>query len=56
MKKTVVTLFFLTSIGVGYAAHSIMPAAESHVRSPLNIAVNGQNGTTFRLVHSANNG
>jgi hypothetical protein len=56
MKKTAVTLLFLTSIGIGYAAHSVMPTAESHARSPLSIAVNGQNGTTFRLVHTANNG
>ena len=56
MKKTAVTLVFLTSLGVGYAANSLMSTAKSHEPSPLTIAVNGQNGTTFRLVHTANNG
>jgi hypothetical protein len=56
MKKTAVTLLLLTSIGGGYAAHSIMSNVTSHEPSPLSIAVNGQNGTTFRLIHIANNG
>jgi hypothetical protein len=56
MKKTAVTLLFLTSLGVGYAANSVMSTAKSHEPSPLSIAVNGQNGTTFRLVHTAKSG
>ena len=56
MKKTAVTLLFLTSIGVGYAANSVMSTVKSHEPSPLSITVNGQNGTTFRLIHTANNG
>lgn len=56
MKKTAVTLLLFTSIGGGYAANSIMSNVTSHEPAPLSIAVNGQNGTTFRLVHTANNG
>jgi hypothetical protein len=56
MKKTAATLLLLTSIGSGYAAHSVISTVTSHELAPLSIAVNGQNGTTFRLVHTANNG
>jgi hypothetical protein len=56
MKKTAVTLLLLTSIGSGYAAHSVISTVTSHEPSPLSIAVNGPDGTTFRLVHTANNG
>jgi hypothetical protein len=56
MKKTAVTLLLLTSIGSGYAAHSVISTVTSHEPSPLSIAVNGQIGTTFRLVDAANNG
>ena len=56
MKKTVVTLLLLSSVGAAYAENLGMLTAESHQRSPLSIAVNGQNGTTFRLLYTASNG
>ncbi len=45
MKKTAVTLLFLTSIGVGYAANSVMSTVKNHEPSPLSITVNAPAGS-----------
>jgi len=54
MKKTLITVALLASLGVAYAANSGLTAKDRE-RSP-EIAVNAPDGTSFRLVYAADKG
>lgn len=56
MNRTVITALLVASFGIAHAAGPVLSAVDYPERSPLNIVVNGQNGTTFRLVYSSGSG
>src|SRR5438132_4039719 len=56
MRKTVVTMLFLTGFGVAHAGDPIAAGAEARDRAPLSIAVDGAKGASFRLVYKSGNG
>jgi len=56
MKRTAITLLLLTSFGIAHAASPDMSAPDSRERPTLSIAVDGQNGASFRLVYTAGSG
>lgn len=56
MKPTIIAALLLASIGIAHAGNSGIGAPQSPPRPPLSIAVNAQNGSTFRLVYTPGNG
>lgn len=56
MKTSIVALFLLSSLGVAHAAGPEPSAPGRPERPTLTIAVDGRNGTAFRLVYKPGSG
>lgn len=56
MKRTIIAALLLASFGSAHAGNTGIGAPQSLPRSPLSIAVNAHNGSTFRLVYTPGNG